>query len=213
MAQLTDDDLHDISTRTIAHYQAGAQRFWEHTRDHDVSQNLDALLTALEGSAPHRILDFGCGPGRDILELQARGHNPVGLDGCAAFVEKARSQTNAEVFHQDFLNLQLPQASFDGVFANATLFHVPLQELKQVLQSLHACLKPRGVLFASNPRGKGHEGWNGERYGTYHSDQSWLELLADSNFEPLHHYYRPAGLPREEQHWLASVWRKPSAGA
>ena len=57
---------------------------------------------------------------------------------------------------------------FDGVFANAALFHVPSQELPRVLLELHASLKPGGVLFSSNPHGHNEEGWNGGRYAVYY---------------------------------------------
>jgi SAM-dependent methyltransferase len=112
---------------------------------------------------------------------------------------------------QDLLRLDLPAQFFDGVFANATLFHVPGQELPRVLRDLHATLKPRGVLFASNPRGDNEEGWNRGRYGTYHDLDGWRRYLAAAGFVELAHYYRPAGRPRDQQPWLASVWRKGDA--
>jgi SAM-dependent methyltransferase len=90
------------------------------------------------------------------------------------------------------------------------LFHVPTQELPRVLRELHATLKPRGVLFSSNPRGENNEGWNGERYGAYHDLAAWQHYLSNAGFTELEHYYRPTGLPRDEQPWLASVWRKTS---
>ena len=65
-----------------------------------------------------------------------------------------------------------------------------------------------GVLFSSNPRGDNREGWNGPRYGAYHDLQAWQALLTAAGFVELEHYYRPAGLPRAQQPWLASVWRK-----
>jgi SAM-dependent methyltransferase len=92
------------------------------------------------------------------------------------------------------------------VFANAALFHVPCQELPRVLRQLHATLKPGGVLFSSNPRGGNEEGWSGGRYGAYHDLEAWRRRMSDAGFIELDHYYRPAGLPREEQPWLASVW-------
>jgi SAM-dependent methyltransferase len=107
------------------------------------------------------------------------------------------------------LSLDLPPAQFDGVFANAVLFHVPSLALPTVLKQLHAALKPGGALFSSNPRGDGQEGWQGKRYGAYHDLPAWRGFMADAGFAELSHYYRPAGLPREQQPWLASVWRKP----
>ncbi|HBX55815.1 class I SAM-dependent methyltransferase [Pseudomonas sp. UBA2684] len=205
---LSPDDLAQISALTLAHYQGCAEDFREGTRDHDVSQNIAALLRALDKAAPLQILDFGCGPGRDLRTFSALGHTAVGLDGCPRFVDMAREDSGCEVWQQDFLALDLPPARFDGIFANAVLFHIPSQELPRVLRQLHATLQAGGVLFSSNPRGENQEGWHGERYGTYYDLSNWRALLLAAGFVELEHYYRPAGLPREQQPWLASVWRK-----
>jgi SAM-dependent methyltransferase len=132
----------------------------------------------------------------------------VGLDGTPRFVQMARQASGCEVWQQDLLQLSLPASRFDGIYANAVLFHVPGQELPRVLRELRAALKPRGVLFSSNPRGGNQEGWNRGRYGAYHDLDGWRGLLGDAGFEELEHYYRPQGLPREQQPWLASVWRR-----
>jgi hypothetical protein len=78
-----------------------------------------------------------------------------------------------------------------------------------VLSELFAALKVQGVLFSSNPRGESQEGWSGERYGSYLDWDTWRQHVLDAGFTEISHYYRPAGLPRAEQPWLASVWRKP----
>ncbi len=157
---------------------------------------------------PFVLLDLGCGPGRDLAHFKSLGHEAVGLDGALRFVEMAREATGCEVLHQSFLALDLPAARFHGVFANASLFHVPTQELPRVLRELHAALADGGVLFASNPRGQDTEGFNGARYGAYHSLESWRALVTAAGFSEIEHYYRPAGRPRSEQPWLATVWRK-----
>jgi SAM-dependent methyltransferase len=82
--------------------------------------------------------------------------------------------------------------------------------LPRVLQQLHATLKPGGVLFASNPRGNGEEGWNGERYGVFHDWPAWRSYVSAAGFVELTHYYRPPNLPFAQQQWLASVWRASS---
>ncbi|MBL8201033.1 MAG: class I SAM-dependent methyltransferase [Chromatiales bacterium] len=198
-----------ISRRTLDHYDRHAESFRAGTRDHDVSQNIEALLGAITGEPPFAILDLGCGPGRDLRAFRERGHRPVGLDGAGAFVRMARADTGCEVWHQEFLALALPAAHFDGVFANASLFHVPTADLPRVLGELHATLKPGGVLFSSNPRGDNREGWNNGRYGVYHDLESWRRYVTGAGFAEIGHYYRPAGLPRDQQPWLASVWRRP----
>lgn len=197
-----------ISSTTIAHYDQNAEAFFEGTRDHDVSQNIAVFLGRIVGEPPFTVLDFGCGPGRDLKTFTALGHVAIGLDGAARFVEMARDYSGCEVWQQDFLRLELPAGHFDGVFANATLFHVPSGELPRVLGELHATLKPGGVLFASNPRGRNEEGWNRGRYGAYHDLETWRRFVASAGFVELDHYYRPAGLPCERQPWLATVWRK-----
>jgi SAM-dependent methyltransferase len=194
--------------RTLEYYRLNADAFREGTREHDVSQNLDALLRHIQVQPPLRILDLGCGPGRDLKALTGRGHVAVGLDGTEAFVQMARAESGCEVWHQDLLHLQLPSESFDGIFANAVLFHVPSAHLPEVLSQLHGTLKPDGVLFCSNPRGQDEEGWNGDRYGVWYSWPTWRAHVLAAGFVELEHYYRPAGLPRAQQPWLASVWRK-----
>jgi SAM-dependent methyltransferase len=200
-------DLETATSLTLEHYDKRAENFWEGTRGHDVSQNIATLLQYIESQPPFTILDFGCGPGRDLKAFGALGHLAIGLEGSARFAAMARQQ-GYEVWEQNFLNLDLPDNRFDGVFANASLFHVPSQELPRILLELRATLKPRGVLFSSNPRGHNEEGWNNGRYGVYHDLESWRSFMEDAGFLELTHYYRPAGLPREQQPWLASAWRR-----
>ena len=207
------NDLDRISALTQEHYSQRAAEFRDGTRDHDVSQNIAALLGHIQTEPPFTILDFGCGPGRDLRTFAGLGHTAIGLDGVARFVEMARTDSGCEVWQQDFLKLDLPDARFDGVFANASLFHVPSPELPRVLQQLHATLKPGGVLFSSNPRGRNEEGWNNGRYGAYHDLDTWRAQMTAAGFVELDHYYRPAGLPRDQQPWLASVWRRPAGTA
>jgi SAM-dependent methyltransferase len=208
--RLSPRDLELISRGTLADYEQRADDFWAGTREHDVSQNVKALLSAIEGTPPFAILDFGCGPGRDLRTFATRGHEAIGLEGSARFVEMARNCSGCGVWQQDFLKLDLPPSRFDGIFANASLFHVPRQELPRVLRELAATLKPRGVLFSSNPRGRDDEGWNGARYGAFHSIEAWRSYMTAAGFSEIGHYYRPPGLPREQQPWLASAWRKES---
>jgi len=206
--QLNPQQLQDITDRTLQHYNRSAEEFWQGTRDHDVSQNIHALLQSIEGEPPFRILDLGCGPGRDLKAIAELGHVAIGLEGASRLAEMARAYSGSEVWQQDLLKLELPAQVFDGVFANATLFHVPGQELPRVLRELRATLKPRGVLFTSNPRGDNEEGWSRGRYGAFHDLEAWRRYLSAAGFAELAHYYRPAGRPRDQQPWLASVWRK-----
>ena len=205
---LPPDELRRVSAETLDHYGRAADEFWEGTRHHDVSQNRAALLSHIEGAAPFALLDLGCGPGRDLHHFASLGHEAVGLDGCARFCEMARRHAGCEVLHQDLLQLTLAPARYDGIFANASLFHVPAQELPRVLRELRESLRPGGVLFSSNPHGPNREGWSAGRYCCFHDLPTWRRHLDDAGFVELAHYYRPEGRPRPEQPWLATVWRK-----
>jgi len=206
--KLSTQDLEKIAGVTLQHYELNADDFWRGTRAHDVSQNIAALLEHIETEPPYTILDFGCGPGRDLKVFAALGHTTIGLEGSARFAAMANAYSGCTVWRQDFLKLDLPPQHFNGVYANAALFHVPAQELPRVLGELQATLKTGGVLFSSNPRGNNDAGWSGGRYGVYHDLETWRGYLTAAGFIELTHYYRPPGLPREQQPWLASVWKK-----
>lgn len=207
---LTPEDLQDIAARTLEHYDRRAQAYWEGTRDHDVSQNIRAFLEHIESTPPFELLDLGCGPGRDLQAFSALGHRATGIDGSRALAAIARIHSGCEVLEQNLLELALPASQFDGVFANAVLFHVPSQVLPRVLRELHVTLKSGGVLFASNPHGQCQEGWSGDRYGVFHDWATWRDHVSAAGFAELTHFYRPEGVAREMQPWLASVWRKES---
>ena len=171
--KLNPQDLAKITDFTLSHYNEHAKDFWEGTRDHNVNQNITALLQSIEGEPPYTILDFGCGPGRDLKVFAELGHIAIGLDGAPHFAVMARAHSGCEVWQQDFLKLDLPDRHFDGVFASHN-----------------------------------EEGWNGGRYGVYHDLDTWRSYVSAAGFVEINHYYRPAGLPRERQPWLASVWRR-----
>ena len=203
---LIDDK--QVTARTIGFYNQNAEWYWSGTRDHDVRQNIAALLDAVQGEPPCTILDLGCGPGRDLPTFTGLGHTAIGLDGAARLVEMAREYSGCEVWEQDFLDLDLADQYFDGIFANAALFHVPSRALPRVLGELWLSLKPAGVLFSSNPRGANTEDWEGERFGAFHDLEQWRIFVTAAGFTELHHYYRPEGRPRAQQPWLATVWQK-----
>jgi SAM-dependent methyltransferase len=192
---------------TIAEYQTTAESFREGTWEHDVSQNRQALVAAMP-SYPGRILDLGCGPGRDIVAFQADGHEVIGLDATPAFVVMAHQAGGGEVWQQNFLNLDLPEQFFDGIFANASLLHVPQTDMLRVLQNLYRSLVAGGAIMMSLARGNG-EGFvdrlTGQRYTSYWEYETIAPLIEQAGFLINHHYYRPPGLPPAMQSWLVVV--------
>ncbi len=204
---LPAQQLAEIETVTLDHYDDNALSFWQGTRDHDVTQNYHAFLNRFPESQKLDILDFGCGPGRDLSYFKSLGHRAVGLDGSQAFCSMAREHSGCPVLHQQFLAMTLPQEDFDGIFANASLFHVPSQELPRILQELHTALRSGGILFTSNPRGN-VEGWSGHRYGNYMEFEVSKAYLEAAGLVVLDHYYRPSDMSCADQPWLAIVSQK-----
>ena len=187
------EQSHRVSEVTIAYYDRMAEAYWDGTRDHDVSQNYTALLDAIENDPPYSILDLGCGPGRDLHHFRSLGHNAVGLDGSKEFVAMARAYSGCEVLHQNFLAMVLPERRFDGVFANASLFHVPSQELPRILLELRETLRPRGILFCSNPRGNNEEGFSDGRYSCFFDLDTWRNYVRSAGFFEVGTLLPPAG--------------------
>src|SRR5258706_9631673 len=95
---ISEEELKRIARETLAHYDQRADDFWAGTRDHDVRQNIDALLQQIDGEPPFSILDFGCGPGRDLRSFVEQGHVAVGLEGSARFAEMARAWSGCVVW-------------------------------------------------------------------------------------------------------------------
>ena len=188
--------------------------------NHDVSQNIDAMLAPLQRSArspPYDILDVCCASGRDLVSFKERGHRPVGLDGVEEFCEMSRALSGCEVWQQSLTALSLPLDRFDAIFCNACLFHVPSAALPKTLAELARALRPGGVLFVSNAHGFGEdkEGWTAGRtpstasYVTWLSEETWVATCKEATgLTLLESYYRPPGKPRSAQPFLATVWQK-----
>jgi SAM-dependent methyltransferase len=197
------------SRATIAHYDRHAEAYRSAALGHAIPENHAAFLSALPGGRASDLLDLGCGAGRDLAALKEAGHRVLGLDGSPAAAAMARAHSGCAVLVQDFLALDLAPASFDGIFANASLFHVPSAELPRVLADLSAALRPGGVLFANNPVGAGEEGWAEDRWICLWQPRRWSATVAAAGFRKILEFRRPPGRPRSEQLWLATLWRKP----
>jgi hypothetical protein len=114
---MNSDAIEHIAARTLAHYEHHADEFWQGTRDHDVSQNIAALLHYIEAPPPFELLDFGCGPGRDLKTFQELGHHPTGLEG-AQRLEMAPVRLHARTlnFETSFVRLHYGTPNFEIPF-------------------------------------------------------------------------------------------------
>jgi len=168
----------DGQVDTVGYYDLNAERFEADTGELDLSELYARFLKRMEPSG--RVLDVGCGVGRDALAFAKRGYSVVAFDGSAEMVRLARKRIAglAEVLQMRFDEMPW-RKEFNGVWACASLLHVPASELPRVLRRLRAALMPGGVIYMSFKHG------TGERIvaGRHFTDQTMESLgvaLADT---------------------------------
>lgn len=187
-------DISEISDRvcaeTLKYYDAQAERYAHQTLEADLTHLYGPFL-ALMLDRGH-ILDAGSGSGRDTLHFMRTGYRVTAFDGSGEMAQVSTKITRQRTLHCRFQDIRFDEA-FDGVWANASLLHVPPSEIDDVLQRLTVALKPGGVLFCSFKRG------NGE----YVEDGRYFNCYTEGNFTSI--ITRHSGLICGE------VWTNPDA--
>ena len=162
------------STATLAYYERCAEEYVAQTRHADMRALQEAFLARVAPGG--RILDLGCGSGRDSKVFLARGYEVVAVDGAPALCARAAAYLGQEVVCARFENYQ-PEGIFDGIWACASLLHLPAPEIARVLARLAPHLSRDGCLYASFKYGSA-SGERGSRYFTDLSEASLRTLLA-----------------------------------
>ena len=178
-----------------------------HARSRRQPEHRRAAAARSKPQPPFAILDFGCGPGRDLQAFASRPR-AVGLDGAAPFVAMARAHSGCEVWQQDFLALDLPPSAstaYSPMPRCSTCRHASCRGCCASCMprsSPAACCSVRTRAATTRKAGTGAATApiTISRRG---AATCWPRVSTE-----LEHYYRPAGLPRDQQPWLASVWRK-----
>jgi SAM-dependent methyltransferase len=154
----------DLFDATVRYYAEHAEDFAKRTKDIDMSPLYDAFLPLVpKGGA---ILDAGCGSGRDSEAFIERGYSVMACDASKAMVDIASARIGQPVLHLAFAQFDFDK-EFDGIWACASLLHVPKSEMATTFASLHRALKPEGVLYASFKRGSGEELREGRLFNDY----------------------------------------------
>ncbi|MDF2614473.1 MAG: SAM-dependent methyltransferase [Clostridia bacterium] len=145
------------------YYNNNAKEFFDGTVDANMNEHYTAFLEKLPQGA--HILDAGCGSGRDSLNFKKLGYQVTAIDASDELCKLARTYIGQEVLKLRFQNITF-ENHFDGIWACASLLHVPSTELRNVIGKLAKALKPEGILFASFKYGT----FEGERNGRYFHD-------------------------------------------
>ena len=200
------DEL-NLEELNIAWYEACADAYATDALTHDMSWPYRDFLSHL--SAPFdgkRVLDLGCGSGRDLAHFRKRGLDAEGIDACEAFCVKARELSGAKVRKMKFSELNLERDSYEGIFANGVLMHVEPHQRAKFVQHLALSLKANGVLYVHYPRGEGLQLCEDGRE-IYLTD-TWRGLFIDAGFHVKLDEGRPVCLPKAEQTWQAMLFIK-----
>ena len=165
---------------TLTYYNENADTFIEGTLNADMSQVQNKFISYLkEGS---HILDAGCGSGRDSLAFKKAGYTVTAIDGSVALCEKASKLLGQPVEHRMFQEM-IEENVYDGIWACATLLHVPSSESVEVFRRLTLALKEGGIFYASFKYGT-FEGERGGRFFNDYTEEKLSEVLA--HFPELH---------------------------
>lgn len=164
-----------MSNYTLKYYADNKEQFIGSTVHADMSANYTDFLERVIPSG--HILDLGCGSGRDSLAFLQRGYKVTAVDGSPELCKYAAQLLNQPVRTLLFEDLDYEKV-FDGIWACASLLHVPREQLPNIMQKVQRALKPNGVLYLSFKYGD----FEGERGGRFFTDmnEETLKILIES---------------------------------
>lgn len=188
------------------YYQHNAKSFFEATVDVDMSPLYQRFLPLLPPAG--RILDAGCGSGRDLRAFAKLGYRVTAFDAAPALVALAEAYAGQPVFRARFQDIDWRE-SFDGVWACASLLHLPAAELPDALGRLATALVSGGVMYASFKYGHGEREDQGRHFTDL--DEAGLSELHHrvANLQPLDVWITADQRPgRENERWLNALLRR-----
>lgn len=190
---------------TLNYYNTNAKDFIEGTLNVDMSELRHKFLSYLPQAA--HILDAGCGSGRDSLAFKKAGYKVTAMDGSEAMCNQTAALIGQPVRKMIFQEIEDIDC-YHGIWACATLLHVPEEDMVDVFRRLSRALKNEGILYASFKYGD----FEGERNGRYFSDyteERFAKLLA--HFKELVIVEQGITVdkrPDREEKWLNVIVRK-----
>lgn len=191
--------------QTISYYDKNAEEFCKNTIDADMSFCRDKFLKYLNVGAS--ILDAGCGSGRDSVAFKQLGYHVTAMDASLEICKEAEKVLGQKVICETFEELD-DENVYDGIWACASLLHVPKESMGEVLYRLKHALKDGGVLYASFKYGDGEKIVN-ERLFNYFNEQSLRMLMRENGFEVLELFVtQDVREGRSEEKWVNVVGAK-----
>ena len=191
--------------KTIGYYNKHAEEFIALTFDVDMESLYQPFLAELPEGA--RILDVGCGSGRDTLAFKDKGYQVEGIDYSAELVKKAKELTGIEVRQQSFYELNESE-KYDGIWACASLLHCDRDCLPEVIGRIFKALKPKGVCYMSFKYGNGDRQKEGRQFTDLDEEQA-KALRKEFNYvQKIKQWITIDQRPDRQEKWLNLLWKK-----
>ena len=198
--------MSDITDKTLNYYNEKSDLFAGETTDLEFSSIQDSFLKYLEPGS--LILDFGCGSGRDSRYFMSKGFNVEAIDGSEEMVKIASKVTGLPVRQMMFNELD-ENERYDGIFACASILHVPYNELPDIFARLKRAVKKNGYIYVSFKYGD-YEGYRNGRYFTDLNEERFSSLLEEVKGLTIMEetITSDARKGREDEKWLNVILRK-----
>lgn len=191
--------------KTIDYYNKHAEEFTASTFEVDMESLYQPFLVELPEGA--RILDVGCGPGRDTLAFKNKGYQVDAIDYSEELVKKATQLTGIPVRLQSFYEIDADQA-YDGIWACASLLHCERTRLKEVIGKLLSALKPNGMLYMSFKYGNGDRQKDGRQFTDLDEVQAKALLGQFDRVQQIQQWITIDQRPERQEKWLNLIWKK-----
>ena len=191
--------------KTIDYYNKHAEEFTASTFEVDMESLYRPFLAELPGGA--RILDVGCGSGRDTLAFKNKGYQVDAIDYSEELVKKATQLTGIPVRLQSFYEIDADQA-YDGIWACASLLHCERTRLKEVIGKLLSALKPNGMLYMSFKYGNGDRQKDGRQFTDLGEVQAKALLGQFDRVQQIQQWITIDQRPERQEKWLNLLWKK-----
>lgn len=191
--------------KTIDYYNMHSDQFAESTFNVDMESLYHPFLEHLPSTA--RILDLGCGSGRDSLAFKKKGYEVDACDYSEELVKKAHELTGINVLHQSFYDLDKVER-YDGIWACASLLHCERDRLAEVLQKMLSALNPNGVIYMSFKYGDSDREKDGRQFTDLDENQAEALLEQFDNVQQIQQWVTLDKRPDRQEKWLNLLWKK-----
>ena len=195
-----------MSTRK--YYKDKAKQFFDDTVNLDMEKLYRPFLNLIPEKG--KILDAGCGSGRDSRHFKKMGYSVTAFDYSEKLVKLASEYIEDTVLHMSFDDLTY-NAEFDGIWACASLLHVPKSKMKDTIDKLAAGLKPGGILYASFKYGD-KEGVRKDRLFSDYTESTFQSLIKKTPSLRIIKHWKTADVrpDRKGEYWFNALLRKES---